>query len=70
MIRSMGISGGVSLIALRTCSESSMSMYLYERYSKKAYTLLTVYEGYHPAFSLLLKGGDEGFPCLVKTVSA
>jgi hypothetical protein len=29
-----------------------------------------VYEGYYPAISFLLKGGDEGFPCLVKAVSA
>ena len=60
MIRSMGISGGVSL-----------NVYVsYERYSKKAYALLTVYECYHSAFSLLLKGGDEGFPCLVKAIPA
>jgi hypothetical protein len=70
MIRSMGISGGVSLIALRTCSESSMFMYLMKGIPKKAYALLMVYECYHSAFSLLLKGGDEGFPCLVKAVSA
>jgi len=31
---------------------------------------LSVYEGYHPAISFLLKGGDERFPCLVKAVSA